>query len=435
MSTVPYTFANSVGNIPLAYLDANFSNVKASANTAGTVTTASQPNITSVGTLTSLTVTGNVTAANFTGNITGNISNAVYAETAGTVSTAAQPNITSVGTLNVLTTSGNIRTTGGAFVGSGAGLTNIPGANVTNTVANATYATSAGSATTAGTVTTAAQPNITSVGTLSSLTVTGNITSSTGVISGNAAGLTNLVGANVTGTVANASYATSAATAGTVTTNAQPNITSVGTLSSLAVTANVDAGNLVMGFGSKFYCDFSSPIGNGRTVFQTSNSSGAGFTSITAVPGDNNILATASAFTAYLLTDVANSSWFAIQQANTEARITSNKNGGGSYLPITIYTSNTEQIRVDVNGNVGIGNSSPADKLSVTGNAYVSGNIISSTVSTTPVALSSLTAVAGARSFINDGNLVASGNFGAQVSGGGANTVPVWSNGTNWYIG
>jgi hypothetical protein len=82
-------------------------------------------------------------------------------------------------TTNVLTVgnivAGNVNAT---HSGSGAGLTNIPGANVTGTVANATYATDAGAATsalTAGTVTTNAQPNITSVGTLTSLTSTGNI--------------------------------------------------------------------------------------------------------------------------------------------------------------------------------------------------------------------------------------------------------------------
>jgi hypothetical protein len=74
-----------------------------------------------------------------------------------------------------------------------------------------------GAATTAGTVTTAAQPNITSVGTLSGLTVSATIT---GSVSG------------------------SAGTAGTVTTAAQPNITSVGTLTSLAVTGNANVGNL-----------------------------------------------------------------------------------------------------------------------------------------------------------------------------------------------
>ena len=59
---------------------------------------------------------------------------------------------------------------------------------------------------------------------------------------GNANALFNIQGANVVGTVANA---TNASTAGTVTTNAQPNITSVGTLSSLSVTGNVSAGNIL----------------------------------------------------------------------------------------------------------------------------------------------------------------------------------------------
>ena len=72
-------------------------------------------------------------------------------------------------------TGGNIRTAGlvsatgsvtaSQFNGSGAGLSSIPGGNVTGTVATAT------SATTAGTVTTAAQPNITSLGSLTSLII------------------------------------------------------------------------------------------------------------------------------------------------------------------------------------------------------------------------------------------------------------------------
>ena len=46
-------------------------------------------------------------------------------------------------------------------------------------------------------------------------------------------------GANITGTVANASYATNA---GTVTTASQPNITSVGNLTALSVTGNLTVG-------------------------------------------------------------------------------------------------------------------------------------------------------------------------------------------------
>lgn len=136
--------------------------------------------------------------------------------------------------------------------------------------ANVITANLSGNATTAGTVTTATQPNITGVGVLSTLSVSGNanvgnIGASNGVftnVSGDGSGLSNIAGGNVTGTVANATYATnaglattattatSATTAGTVTTNAQPNITSVGTLSALAVTANVVAGNVYANSGT-----------------------------------------------------------------------------------------------------------------------------------------------------------------------------------------
>ena len=132
-----------------------------SVNTTGyaaTVSSAAQPNITSVGTLSSLAVTGNITGGNLSGT-----------SIVGTLTTASQTNITSVGTLGSLSVTGNVNAGNviATHYGSGAGLSSITGANVTGTVA---------SATTAGTVTTAAQPNITSVGTLSSVTVSGGIT-------------------------------------------------------------------------------------------------------------------------------------------------------------------------------------------------------------------------------------------------------------------
>ena len=330
----------SAGNVNAGnLLTANF--------VAGTLTTAAQPNITSVGNLSSLTVTGNAEAANFTG---ANLVSANFV--AGTLTTAAQPNITSVGTLSSLSVTANVAagnlTTGGAlsvtgnanvgnlgtaqvlasanvtapqfisnistgtspllvssttkvanlnadlldgydsasantastialrdtngnlaanyFIGNGAFLTGIDTSLIANGNSNVTVAAngnvtvnvagntgiavftgtganingyanvsgnlSAGnvtatdvSATTlGGALTTAAQPNITSVGTLSSLAVTGTVTG------GNIYANTGTIGANLL--------------TGTLTTNAQPNITSVGTLSSLAVTGNVTAGNV-----------------------------------------------------------------------------------------------------------------------------------------------------------------------------------------------
>ena len=229
--TVPYTFATLSGNIPLAELDANFASVANnvstanSALTAGTVTTNAQPTITSVGTLTGLSVTGNVTAGLFVGNITGSIANASYATTAGfattagtanlaaaattagTVTTAAQPNITSVGTLNSLLVTGNVATSGNITA-------NLFVGNITGSIANALYANTAG---TANTATTAGFAN--TAGTANTATT---------------ASYANVAGA-----------ANTATTAGTVTTNAQSNITSVGTLTSLLVSGNINAGNVI----------------------------------------------------------------------------------------------------------------------------------------------------------------------------------------------
>jgi hypothetical protein len=103
MSSVPYTFANNNGNIPLNQLDANFSNCKAFADTAGYVTANAQANITSVGILTSLTVSGNTSV---TGNITAN--NISANRFTGTLTTAAQPNVTSLGTLVSVSVTGNV---------------------------------------------------------------------------------------------------------------------------------------------------------------------------------------------------------------------------------------------------------------------------------------------------------------------------------------
>ena len=97
----------------------------------------------------------------------------------------------------------------------------------------------------AGNVTVAAQPNITSVGTLTSLTVSGNISGAniTGNLYGAGNNISNIQGASVVGNVTSAITANFANFAGNVTVAAQPNITSVGTLTSLTVTGNTTSGN------------------------------------------------------------------------------------------------------------------------------------------------------------------------------------------------
>ncbi len=48
---------------------------------------------------------------------------------------------------------------------------------------------------------------------------------------------------------------------------------------------------------------------------------------------------------------------------------------------------------------------------------------------------SASTAGEGARSFVTDSDTAASGNFASTFAGGGANSVPVYSDGTVWRIG
>ena len=134
---------------------------------------------------------------------------------------------------------------------------------------DANFSSVANNVATADTVVASAQPNITSVGTLTALTVTGAVSGSQFVGSGNT--LTNIQGANVVGAVATATNSTqanyantanavagsnvsgqvaNAAIAGTVYTAAQPNITSVGLLTrvsssgNIITTANVNGGNV-----------------------------------------------------------------------------------------------------------------------------------------------------------------------------------------------
>ena len=302
----------ATGNILGGNVYANAGTIGASLLT-GTLTTAAQPNVTSVGTLTSLTVTGNTSSGNLstggtvsaTGNVSGgNITTAGVVDATGNVSGAnltsggvvevtgnviggnlttvglvsatgnvSGGNITTAGVVTAtgnvsggnLTTAGNIDTTAGIFNGDGYGISNIAAGNIvglnlsgiSNGTSNVDIATADGNIT----------MSVNSVGNVAIITATGlevagtagisgtvtapAFTANTGLFSGDGGGLSNVVGANVTGAVAFATTANSVAGAnvsgqvanalvsGTVYTAAQPNITSVGTLTS--ITSSGDA--------------------------------------------------------------------------------------------------------------------------------------------------------------------------------------------------
>jgi len=176
------------------------------ATLAGTVTTAAQPNITSVGTLTSLSVTGNTVTGSLYAN-SGTIKGQYLAGDGSNITNIS----VAAGSYIVNGTSNAALATNGNFTVQVNGITNVFQVSQAGTTVQGYLNAS----TLGGSLTTGTQPNITSVGTLTSLSVTGNISTgnitSGGLVTGNGAGLSGLVGSNVTGQVPYAAVANSVA--------------------------------------------------------------------------------------------------------------------------------------------------------------------------------------------------------------------------------
>ena len=352
------TTANSVAG-------ANVSGAVSSATTAGTVTTASQPNITSVGTLTSLAVTGNVTANNFIGNIVGNISGNITVSGANTqvlFNDGGNANATAGFTFNKAS---NLVTMSGNLIAANANLGNTVTANYFigsgNNLSNIQASNISGtvsSATTAGTVTTNAQPNITSVGTLTALGVNGTLTA-----------------VNIT---ANTGLIT-----GTLATAAQPNITSVGTLTSLNVTGNISGANVTGNhYGS----------GNNLSNIQASNVSG------TVANANNSV---------YLNTYTQSS-------ANTASTIALRDSNGN--LSANYFIGNGSQLtgvgnaQAIVNGNSNVNITSPNANITMS----VAGNSNVVVVNSSGANITGNLGVSGITSLGNVGNVIITGGTNGQ---------------------
>ena len=203
-------------------------------------------NVTATGNLVTLNANlGNVATANYIKTDNLQYANGVSWPIGGAVTASGSNTYVQFNNAGSLGSSANFvfdsstnRLTVTNITANGAALTNLTGANVIGTVGNANYAAYAGN------ITLAAQGNITSLGTLTSLSVTGNISSGNANLgnlvianyySGSGNNLSNIQGSNVTGAV---SYAT---TANTV---AGGNVSGAVTY---AATANAVAGGNVMG--------------------------------------------------------------------------------------------------------------------------------------------------------------------------------------------
>ena len=173
-----------------------------------------------------LTVTGNIVSYEY--NSSGNVTSNNFVGSNLTVANVNATTIVSTGNLSVSNANLGNLASANFYTGNGSLLTGI-------------VSTSSNFANYAGNVTVSNQPNITSVGTLTTLSVSGNANVGNLGLNGLFSTTVTATGnANVGNIRANLGLFTTVT--GTLSTNAQPNITSVGTLNGLTATGNVSLG-------------------------------------------------------------------------------------------------------------------------------------------------------------------------------------------------
>jgi len=399
-----YDAANSETEITnlIVSNSANLGNLVTANYYSGILTSSSQPNITTVGNLTNLTVNGNtntsflIASSNvIAGNIVSN--NQINANSINSNTVNATGNIsanffigngsqlTGIDTTLIQNGSANVRTFANANVAiSAAGNANvllITGSGIDVANVNATLLT--------GTLTTNSQPNITTIGNLSNLTVTGNITS------GNA-NLGNSVIANYfTGNFyGNANAAT---TAGTVTTNAQPNITSLGNLTGINVTGNASF------TGSNIYIsninNFKIPGGNNAYYLQTDGTGNLTWQAGTVTPTGNGTVGGAN--TQIQFNDSSNfggATGFTFDKSSNLVNMPGSANivgnvtaayfiGNGYYLTDvgSNLSNGNSNISIIANGNINFSSNGVANVATITNNNFITGNANITTLTTSNI--------------------------------------------------
>ena len=396
--TAPFVVTSTT---QVANLNVATAGTATTATTADTVTTAAQPNITSIGTLTTLTVSGNAN----TGNL---------------------------GTTTLIATTGNITTINSGLLQNGnSNVTIAANGNVTiNAVGGERLRLTATGANISGTVNATGNANVGNLGTAQVL-ATANIIApqlisnvATGTAPFVVTSTTQVANLNVA-TAGTATTATSATTAGTVTTAAQPNITSVGSLSSLAVSGNANVGNL----------------GTAGLITATGNVSGGNLTTSGVVNATGNI--TTSGFfigDGSQLSNLTITAGSSIINGNSNVAVAANANvvvsvaGNASILTVTGTGANISGT-FNVTGNANVGNLSSAGLITSTGNLSINSNFtVNASNGNTSVA--GTLGVTGATTLSSTLNVVGNANVGnlgtlgiitatGNVSGGNLTTTGV----------
>jgi hypothetical protein len=369
-----------------------------------------------------VTLNGNFNANNIAG---GNLVTANFVTATLTANSASQPNITSTGTLAGLVVAGNITPNtditynlgnntnrfndlylanstiyiGSQTISANASSVIVSGNLVANIVGNVS-----GNVTSAGTVTTNAQPNITSVGILTSLSVSGNITTgnldganniTANYFIGSGNNLSNIQGANVTGAVTYAGTANSVALA---------NVSGIGNIASI----NLDGSNSNVLYGNGVFAPTAAAYGNSNvatflasygsnTITTTGNINGGNIITGGIVSATGNITAPFFIGNGSQLTGISVGAGSQIINGNSSVTVAANSD-------VSISVAGTSNVVVVTGTQVNV-----AGNLSASGN-ITAGNFIGSGAGTPT--LSSAT------------NLDLSATVSVRVVGGGTLRLP-----------
>jgi hypothetical protein len=108
--------------------------------------------------------------------------------------------------------------------------------------------------------------------------------------------------------------------------------------------------------GARITGDFTNATHANRVMVQTSTVNGG--TSLHVIP---NGTGTSSQFIACSSSDPDNASRAVINTTATQMMLSADKTGTGTFLPMTFLTGGGEKVRIDTNGNVGIGQTASLD--------------------------------------------------------------------------
>ena len=297
--------------------------------------------------------------------------------------------ITSANTVVVTNTQSATSTTSGAFqVTGGAGIAGAlyAGSVYDNGTRVVSTSTGTGNLTISGTgiSLTATGPGATTVGSSTSIPVittdaygrvtalTSSSVSTTISLSGNTG--SGSVSGGGTLTVGGTRGVTVATSGSTFTINTPQDLQTSASPTFAALTVNT--GNLTLNGSStpRILGNFNDISTNNRMMFQ--NYTGSAGTFVGIVPSaDNND----SGYVVYAKATSQNSAYIQMGMFNSggEARIATSYTGVAMYVPMTFYTSNSERVRIGVNGGVAIGNTTDpgAGNLTVAGSANIVGTL------------------------------------------------------------